>query len=230
MNPRKLGDDKLRRFLAAYNLPAGTSFRSLLRNSQPNSMRQMIRGKIYAFVLPDGPIGDANAVCTHARLEVKADNESHAGYELMVRIEAKTHSPVMVAVGVNFYAGGRYTCGVGGLNVAGSPRGYRILKLRGPSHWLASHLGPAFEQGVSFSIHSTTDMQGNLRQFVLECIGKLDGQKKRLMGFFDDDRDREDTPHDVIIANFNVSDIFAEYGLQPNLTYPVEMLVDELFS
>jgi hypothetical protein len=230
MDPRKLGDDKLRRFFHAHSLPAGTPVRSILDNSRPNSLRHMIRSKMYAFVLPNGPISDPNVVCTHARLEVWADNEFHAHYELHVRIEARTPAPVLVAVGFNFYAGGRYMFGLPALNFSGGPRDTTIFSLGGPSHWLANNLVPAFDQGVNFRIHSTTDMDKKLREFALEFVRKLDGPKNKLMSFFDDDRDRDDTPHDVIIANFNSSDIFAESGLQPNLNYPVGLLVDEFFS
>lgn len=230
MDPIRRGDDKLRRFYRASNLAPNTPVRSILDNSQQNSLRQTIRKKMFAFVLPGDPISDSNVTCTHVRLEVAARHEFAADYSLYARIKAKIDARLAVAFGFNFYAGGRYMLGITGLNYPGLNPDTTILWLHGPSHWLANNLGPAFNQGVNFRIHSTTDMQKNLRDFAFELLGKLDGPKNRLMGWFDEDGERDYTQSDATIASFNYSDIFAESGVQPNLTFPIGLLYDEFFS
>lgn len=230
MDPIKRGNLKLRRYFFNSSLPPTTPLRSLLDNSRPNSLRQLIDGKMFAFVLPSGPIGDANVVCTHARLEVIPDNEFHASYRLYARIEAKTSAPVIVALGFNFYAGGRFMFGLPAMNYPGWDSHSTIYFLHGPSHWLANNLLPAYTQGVNFRIHSNTDLQKSMRVFVREFVSKLDGPKNRLMGFFDEDGEADYTQLELAVAGFSQSDVSAASGLPFDWTYPVGAIYDYFFS
>lgn len=230
MDPLKRGDYKLRRFCRASNLPSNTHVRSILDQSRQDSLRHTIREKMFSFVLPTGSIGDSHVECTHALLEVVAHNEFAAHFKLYARIKAKTNAPLIVAFGFSFYAGGRFAVGTPGLNYPGLDQQQTIVCLSGVSHWLANHLVGAFDQGVNFRIHSSTNLHGNLRDFLFEFLRKLDGPPFRIMGWFDEDGERDYSAADVAIAGMGYTNIFQEAGLQVDLTYPIDLVYDTFFS
>jgi hypothetical protein len=186
MDPVRRGHDGLRRFVRAkaqsrrLDLSRPIGVRELADPGRAIDLRELIRSTVTTFVPPQLPIEDPNLTCTRALVEYHRSGGYSGGYVLAAELRTELTKPVAFVIGFVSNVDRRWAWLMGALNFESdswvtSRSNAGLFHSLGGSAWVGQHYDSAREQGVTFRLHSTVDLQADPRRLLGDWAGKFDG-------------------------------------------------------
>jgi hypothetical protein len=194
---------------------------SLVTRPGALQLRKTIDDTVVAFVPPSLPLITPDLTCSHVLVEFVKNR----WWRLTARIETLVRTPVIFVIGFVTNKHGYFGFLIGALNYDGpetdvsSSSSAATVTVYGVSQWIQDKYDTARGEGVTFRIHSSTDLHSSLRSLFQEWAATFDSELYRPFSLLDTDR-YYNTPWAPSTGEGSVLD---QPGEDPGLSFEVSL-------